>query len=291
MSKLDELKACRGQIQVDQLIDAAEEAGFRGSNLLRALVSPSLRLLPSALSGTRSSFSRLGGRPTMPKAIEWPRWRGESLAFVAQINLDETPKLADWDLPNAGTLLFFYDAQQRTWGFDPADAGSFAVLYVPPGVGQEVADWPDDLPERARYKECSLDFQPILTLPDPYSITVRNIGFDTEQGEIYGLLYQALSVDSPDRSLLLGHAGLIQNDMTEECALVTAGIYYGKVPKDPRVEELKTHARDWRLLFQINSVDEANMMWGDVGNIYYWIRDADLKAMSFAPCWMILQCT
>ena len=32
-------------------------------------------------------------------------------------------------------------------------------------------------------------------------------------------------------------------------------------------------------------------MWGDVGRLYFWIRDADLRARRFDATWLILQCS
>jgi hypothetical protein len=32
-------------------------------------------------------------------------------------------------LPKQGHLAFFYDSEQRTWGFDPKDRGSALVAY------------------------------------------------------------------------------------------------------------------------------------------------------------------
>jgi uncharacterized protein YwqG len=36
--------------------------------------------------------------------------------------------------------------------------------------------------------------------------------------------------------------------------------------------------------------DEAGMMWGDVGRLYYWIKHEDLKAARWELSWLILQC-
>jgi uncharacterized protein YwqG len=80
--------------------------------------------------------------------------------------------------------------------------------------------------------------------------------------------------------------------MMLECALVAGGLYCGdaRAYQDPRLPTFRKQARDWRLLLQVPSVDAAGMMWGDLGCLYYWIRDKDLKERRFERCWMILQC-
>ena len=48
--------------------------------------------------------------------------------------------------------------------------------------------------------------------------------------------------------------------------------------------------KDWRLLLQIDSDENCEMMWGDVGRIYFWIKTEDLKNRDFEKVWLILQC-
>jgi uncharacterized protein YwqG len=41
-------------------------------------------------------------------------------------------------------------------------------------------------------------------------------------------------------------------------------------------------------LLQLDSDHEACMMWGDLGRLYFWIKDADFEACRFENTWMIL---
>ncbi|TCD03493.1 DUF1963 domain-containing protein [Pedobacter psychroterrae] len=91
---------------------------------------------------------------------------------------------------------------------------------------------------------------------------------------------------------LLGQPDVIQNEMELECELVTNGLYCGDPSgyNDPRAEKLRPNAKDWRLLLQIDSNEETEMMWGDVGRLYFWIKEEDLAAKRFENSWCILQC-
>jgi uncharacterized protein YwqG len=90
---------------------------------------------------------------------------------------------------------------------------------------------------------------------------------------------------------LLGSPQQVQNDMREECELVTAGIDVGGEYNDPRAEALEARAPGhWRLLLQLDSDDALDWMWGDAGRLYYWIRAEDLKAHKFDDTWLVLQC-
>src|SRR5260370_20438927 len=94
---------------------------------------------------------------------------------------------------------------------------------------------------------------------------------------------------------LLGSPDQIQGDMKEKCQLASSGLYLGspEAYKSARAIELKNGATDWRLLLQIDSDwsgDRLNIMWGDDGRIYHWIRRQELEAKSFDKAWLILQC-
>jgi uncharacterized protein YwqG len=91
---------------------------------------------------------------------------------------------------------------------------------------------------------------------------------------------------------LLGHPDQIQGDMMLECQLASSGIYVGnsKGYQSDAAQRVRTGANEWRLLLQIDSDERSKMMWGDVGRIYYWVRDADLRARSWERVWLCLQC-
>jgi uncharacterized protein YwqG len=54
--------------------------------------------------------------------------------------------------------------------------------------------------------------------------------------------------------------------------------------------ERKSSTTDWRLLLQIDTDNEAGMMWGDTGMLYFWIREQDARAGDFSKVWMVSQC-
>ncbi|MBQ4081200.1 MAG: DUF1963 domain-containing protein, partial [Thermoguttaceae bacterium] len=73
----------------------------------------------------------------------------------------------------------------------------------------------------------------------------------------------------------------------EECERVTMGFL-----RDGNVsytaDAVYERSKDWTLLFQLHS--NLEFMFGDVGNIYFWIRKEDLRDRKFENVWLILQC-
>jgi len=82
------------------------------------------------------------------------------------------------------------------------------------------------------------------------------------------------------------------DDMELECQLVTHGLYCGDPSgyQDPRAVSLRDGAKDWRLLFQFDSDDELDVMWGDAGTLYYWVEREAAARGDFSNAWLILQC-
>jgi uncharacterized protein YwqG len=81
--------------------------------------------------------------------------------------------------------------------------------------------------------------------------------------------------------------------MEVECRLVSNGIYCGDSAgyHSEEAKALRAVASEWISLLHIDSDDDAGMMCGDVGTIYYWIRRQDLAQGAFDRAWLILQCS
>lgn len=278
---------------IDDLLARAHAHGFEDLEAIARLARNAVELTPGSGEQTRSRF---GGLPDLPASVPWPQYKGRSLAFIAQIELSSQPPVAvQLGLPKEGWLLFFYDAEQSTWGFDPNDVGSFAVIFLPESTPPtDRTDWPADLPDYARYQASFLSPVETVTLPPGDSGLVQHLHLYPERLDAYQNLLDELSGGAwASRGLLGGHPDQIQNDMPLDCELVSARLYCGDggAYQDPRLPLFRQRAKDWRLLLQVPSVEDAGMMWGDSGCLYFWIRDEDLAARRFDRVWMILQCT
>lgn len=264
----------------------------RFSDSLVQMARPSVRLIADCAVRVEVGASRLGGLPDLPSARRWPRNDGVPLSFIAQVNLaDVAPYDAEGVVPRDGLLSFFYAAvTQDAWGFDPADRGSAVVIHTPAHAWLERRQRPEDLSEDGVFHAIGLRFRREMTYAPWESFDVESLGMSREELFAYADL-----LDSAETTVhrLLGHPDPVQGDMQIECQLATNGLYCGDATgyDDPRARTLRGGASEWRLLLQIDSDDQASMMWGDVGRIYYWIKQSDLLSRDWNLSWLILQCS
>ncbi|NML64324.1 DUF1963 domain-containing protein [Hymenobacter sp. RP-2-7] len=297
-------------METNQLdLQAAVEAA--GLGFLWSRLAPHCRLSVRVLTQTAPEVplpvgcSHLGGLPDLPVAAPWPTWQGRSLSFLAQLNLAELAAFpAAAPLPPAGVLSFFYDALEQPWGYDPADRGRAVVLYHPVGTELAPRPQPADLTtdEYEAFTVVPLTFAPELTLPDlrEQDLGIAEEELSEQQWDAYWDI-QHRYADGASR--VLGHPDTIQGTMRDQCALVMQGLNTGSAEaqqatqqalgiSDAQAATWKEQAlTEWELLLQLDSYeDEAGMMWGDSGRLYFWIPRTALSAHDFSQVWQVLQC-
>jgi len=210
--------------------------------------------------------------------------------IVAHIELAEIAAASKFDwLPISGRLLFFYDSEQDAWGFDPKDKGAWAVYFDPSEQPAPPAAPPPGLLSHGRYPEVAIEAAESVSFPGPERL-----------GEAIGELSddEWETVDERRRSDLPvhqigGYPSPVQGEGMElECQLASNGVYVGDPEgySSPEAQALQAGASDWQLLLQLDSNDAADMMWGDVGMLYFWVRKQDSANKDFSKVWMVLQC-
>lgn len=247
--------------------------------------------------------SKFGGNPDLPKDFEWFYYMGEDfngvtkkrpLGFLAQINCTEINKYdEDSLLPTKGILYFFYELSTMTWGFDPQDKGSAKVYYFDGDITELMrTNSPNDMEADFKLPEIQLGFSKKYDLPCYEEFSEL---YDYENWDHYDQVKATKGYESEGNiSKLLGYADLIQGGMLLECEQVTNGIYCGGLPEatPEELKKFKENCDQWQLLFQLDTVttNDFELMFGDCGRIYYYIKKEDLKKCKFDDCWLILQC-
>lgn len=221
--------------------------------------------------------------------------------FIAQISFEELSQagISDLGIPQTGALYLFYDDLSQCWGFDPKDEIGFEVIYVADIDSVSEAPRPDFFDEVPTYSEVRLEPVARFETCRSEGLHFDNLSLSEADKEAY-FEFEGQLLDATDLGWLTspahkvrGWSDNIQNPMEEECALVTSGIYCGGPEGYASAEarEILDGPNEWVQLLQIDSDNDANMMWGDAGMLYLWIRKSDLERADFTNTWLILQCS
>jgi uncharacterized protein YwqG len=164
-----------------------------------------------------------------------------------------------------------------------------------------------EIAEHAICRPCALTFHDFLSIAGPEHLSVAPLKLTLDEieqvEEIESDLHEMIESNSIEQHFephhqLLGHPKEIQGEMQLQCQLASNGLYCGDATgyEDPKAKLLGPGAKDWRLLFQLDTDDDMQsgkpgMMWGDCGRLYFWIRQQDLVNRLFENAWMVLQCS
>ncbi len=233
-------------------------------------------------------MSKLGGSPDLEKDIEWPVDANNiPLSFVGQINLAEASKFdVDGLLPKTGLLSFFFCQEQDYFEEYEKQRLQFKVIYQENTDRVEHRQFPESVDESCRFVPTKMEFSKGVSLPTYVHPFTEKLNLESEEEGFLSVMTDA------DRCKILGYADEIQQSMELECALMEIEVPYkpGIDYDEPLIKEAVSRQFDWILLFQVTS-EVAGMMWGDVGDLYFWIKKQDLINKDFSKCWRILQCT
>jgi uncharacterized protein YwqG len=274
----------------DQVLSLIQKSGLpRITDDITALLRYGIRLKTRPVGDAELPLgtSKIGGVPDLPPGVDWPEWDDRPLPLIAQIRLAD---IASYDrsgeLPQTGMLSFFFN-EDALDSYPPA-RGSWRVLYhddahMRPGVSSSE--------EQLEYPTCAVEFSTVLTLPPFESLFLERLGLSyaafqrdappEQRREADAYIHLNTQLDALYGSTspyhqLLGHLYQIQGDLLQEC-------------------QHDTHAKgdptDWRLLLQVDSDDDAQMMWGDVGMLYFYIPQQALIARDFSQVHLIMQCS
>lgn len=258
--------------KIDKTQRKLENIGHSNTNLepLINMVKPIIRSstkieLESSNENPENTYllSHFGGNPYFNKNETWPENKScKPLSFVFQvfnnpdINLPEEIKL----------IQFYYDWEEFPWDTD--NDGWLVKIYHELDIeNSKKVDIPTDV-EQVNY--CEIKFKDIMSLPDwegldTYLNEALNLSCKMntdEPWEPYEAVVKKLIGEQDYRSQFGGYPQWVQGEST---------------PTDNNGKKL-------RLLFQIDSEENAGIMWGDVGLIYVFYDNETGKVEFTLQC-------
>lgn len=233
---------------------------------------------------------QLGGLPALPDDLGWPHWAGHGpMSFVAAIDCASLPvPELDIPVPGTGTLLFFHrDSDQHPDGdvvgpWAPETQAAARVVYLPDQTDAKEASPP---PGAQVYDRVDITAELIATGLDTNHPAFKAATEETPAEE--RAIMQRRNWDYPFRESLYdhtphpthrlgGHASPVQGAVEIEAAQIALAR-----TGEHGSAEWRREAEHWTLLAQFDSDDDAGMVWGDCGTLYWLIRPEDLIARRF----------
>jgi uncharacterized protein YwqG len=192
-------------------------------------------------------------------------------------------------LPSQGIFQFFYDLEEMAWGFDQNHQNFWRFIWYP--TPNSLRSIPCREGVSISESGQAISFQEKFTLPDMWTLLPTldsRRAYTDEELDAYSDFIGKENI----KHQLLGHSWNIQNDPRYEAQLVSNGVYCGdpSFKDDPRTPELLGEVNDWQLLWQIDSDDSMDVMWGDCGMLYIIVKREALRARDLSAPWLVLQC-
>lgn len=153
---------------------------------------------------------------------------------------------------------------------------SWSVFHIEKDGLQRV----DRAPERAdMFSPLALSAESICSVRPPSYFRTADFDFLTSYQELYS---ERLHENIPSAPQLFGYPFEIRGDMRGMCQ---TGLD-GDSADGGSYQLSRPGFEDWQILFQVGSIGE--MMWGDSGWLYFWIRQ-DLAERRWDRVWVMLQ--
>jgi uncharacterized protein YwqG len=228
-----------------------------------------VRVKSRASRNTKLWESKVGGSPYLPKGTAYPTTpEGAPLFFLAQLNFADMPALAPF--PTKG-IVQFYINDDDLYGMDFDDGenpDTFRVLYFPDVVKDEKV-LQTTFPMLQNYD--MLPHHPDESYPLEFSLEEEVAGStDYRFWQQFGAsFFQQFGEKEWDVMDEFGKAVRPQGHKVGGYAYFTQD--------DPRRAE-----DPMLLLFQLDSDEGMDLMWGDMGVGHFFIREKDLIAGDFS---------
>lgn len=245
--------------KIEVLIDKYELTHLKEE--LINTVFPCIKVVPKQQETVAIGSSKMGGVPDLPALFEYPKHKGNPLQFIAQFNLSDLQNVGmDQNLPKTGMLYFFCIENYFEENVKLTEAGRVLYYDVPVEQlrrGNEV---------QAKYNQCAITFELTYKLPELFIE-------DEADSDRFLQLLEELIPDNYDNHQMFGEPFSVQEEVLYE-----TGEYMGVDPQQ------------MTLLFQIDSDHKnCNMVWGELGMLYFCISNEDLKNQRFENTCCVLQ--
>ena len=223
--------------------------------------------------------SKYGGRPDVADDFQWPHDNsGRPLSLLLQIDCaDLAPLDHEGLLPASGHLYFFYELSQMNW--DGTDNDVRVIYNDQPSSQLHPLSYPENLDKEYQLKEWPLQFTQCTSIPmieelDHLTDEPFNEDDEDERYETFDRLWNESLIGRGGIGSMLGYAYLIQGPIVDDLS------------SEVLLLQLDSNGEYWRE----DDKTPHDLLFGDDGCIYFYIKREDLLARRFDNIKFALQC-
>ena len=193
--------------------------------------------------------TRLWGVPRLPADVAWPMTKKRPHTALAELHVAELPSTLDLPMPKDASVVLLYDPY---------------VEHMEDGAGAAIISRsPLTEPGSAQRPELSFRAVEVLTLP---AADGPELDLSGDDYILYHNVVLSFGDKLPSQHQVGGHARDRQGAMDR-------GLGKGR----------------WQLLAQFGSQWSSDMMWGDAGCIYFWVRTSELTRKAICELRVFIQ--
>lgn len=226
-------------------------------------------------------FSKIGGKPDLPKGINWPTFETNSMTFICQINLSDLDNSA---LPEEGILYFFVYADPKSSYRGSRE--SFKIMYHSNTNELFRTEFPEDLNEKSKFHPSEMSFRGSISYPDDESNLIEDFFNSWEdKNKFYAKLDHLMEqiYKSPQfEDKVLGYDSALQSSAEKFWPINYLNIKtWDEV--EQRKEELEKIKSDFVLLLEIDLFSNPSKLasYGGSPVVYFGINKRDLMDKKF----------
>lgn len=288
----------------ERLIGELSKRGLgRVAEAIAAQAMPAIGVSAYAVDERRLTIgaSKIGGLPDLPEGVAWPEVRGYPLSFVAQVNLADVGLYDEEQiLPVQGLLSFFFGSNRDLeLDADEDDQYDYMTFYCgsdhhnlnlrrqEPAANLLLGS-PSNASYGRIYRACQMGFWRKLTLPDVDTVNIESLELTIPERNAYIDMYLERTDDlvRQPRSRshqILGYPRQLEFNPLISCYLASTNRSVVDWTSGTPAEqaEIEHEVRNWRLLLQLDSDEQARMNWETMGMVYFGMTDEDLRIQRF----------
>jgi len=214
--------------------------------------------------------SHFGGQPYFEKGENWPQAKnGNNLVFVFQAFNDGNMGLPE----NIKLVQFYYDFDDLTpWKtsddgwlvkvYETLHKENMIIIKKPPEYFTRYFNKPDEKEDNIWIVYCEIEFEPILSLPD----------------------WQEIWRVDENIARIFDQSGEDYEDMIDE--LVGYDDFFSQLGGYPQwIQSGITLKKGFDFIFQIDSEDDAGIMWSDCGMVHVFYNSKTKEFIFEKECY------